>query len=229
MPAGIQILNTTGSVQVDETYSNFYLTAKGSVTIADITIASGASTRGAMVTVNGSSPLLAWRGAPATVQYVSRIGNSWTYTLLSSAANGTAVHWYAFDSCENYAPSVGHGLQVFRADGKLAFDSTALFLRPKQLITRSVLGGSYGGMPGAAQTYSFPAGRTMSAVNLQPGASASGTYEITHATAFANPQSNQITMTDGFYAGPVIAEGPQPWANAYLQPGRFLAVDVTGY
>lgn len=127
MPAGIEVRNDAGVLQIDETYINFTLVSQGSGTVSTFYYTGGGSPGASVyytdVTVTGrSSPMLAIRSASA--MYVERIsisGGSWTWRILS--ANGATFDWFCFDLTPAGSLDT-FGLEVFNASGVRVFHSS---------------------------------------------------------------------------------------------------------
>ena len=124
MPAGVQIFNDSGIVQIDEATLNFVLRQKGTVTCSTLRNTGGINYyETTIVFSNGFAPLLAL-AATGNVAYsqLSVSGSTWTWTILS-LTNGASVNYWIFDK-ENSSPSYSAGdpiFEVWTAAGELAY------------------------------------------------------------------------------------------------------------
>ena len=114
MPAGLQIHNDAGIIQIDETYQNYFAIRSGSVRTDASGLADLWIDYNGPIIVATSSP----NGSCCAVQ--GRQGTNWIYKVGSGVPNDE-VKWYAFAKLQN-VPFQG-GLQVIREDGAIAFDS----------------------------------------------------------------------------------------------------------
>lgn len=119
MPSGIQIVNNSGVVQVDQDYSNFLLVSKG-VGSGEFTISVG----------NSKAPLLCMR--PSALTYLQRFDYVQNGTSTWTVRSDGQVNWYVFDSS---VPSPGNsGLEVYRGDGSLAFSTNSKAMKPSYFV-----------------------------------------------------------------------------------------------
>ena len=117
MTAGLQVYNTSGLLQIDETNKNVVLRSMTTVT-------------GGLTTVtltNAVNPLIAVRSTASPGICVKSMTPGSTYSWVVYGA-GTV---YIFDVAPT-ASAHGTGLQVFAADGSVAFDSGYDLFKPVQ-------------------------------------------------------------------------------------------------
>lgn len=172
MTAGLQVINDSYTMQIDDQYANLRLIQKG-------TLPAGKN----VVTVTGNYPLVVVRleqpttgGADlwAYTESCVQTGNSWSFTISTTlggvAKDGMQFEYYIFDSADP-RPST-FGLQTFNAAGKLVYDSNEKYLKVVSQIKvanfRSIgtipvpagrkYGLIFGRFPGKTQTYYQPAG-----------------------------------------------------------------------
>lgn len=132
MPAGIQVINTAGTITIDENYQNLALRASGGMYFTE----NGSQTATFNYGLSLRKPLCALRvtGAPAGV------ASCWTFNgttnVKITGIAGASVTWYVFDV--PYAVS-NAGLQIFRGDGTLCFDSGNKYARVVDYWTASQL------------------------------------------------------------------------------------------
>ena len=113
MSFGIEIVNTSGSIIISETFSNFHLTQSGSV--------DGSGT----IPTPGAGQLLFVRPAiiGATL-YPSTAGGA------SIRATSGNVEYVMMQVNAAPDPAETHGMRVYRADGTIAYDSSQRSLLP---------------------------------------------------------------------------------------------------
>lgn len=142
MPAGLQVFNDSGIIQIDGTYSNLQLVARGSATTSMQTLAYNTQPNGTFqydtpyvqINFTGTTPVFAVSGG-STVCVISTAvsGNSWTIGIVTP--NGpTSFEWFVFDKATPSGTNVG--LQVFNESGQLVFDAGQKYIR----VLGSVLG-----------------------------------------------------------------------------------------
>lgn len=148
MEAGIQVFNTSNTLQVDSTFYNLCLKYKG-------TVVTGSDNQpfASEFTLACKDPVLAFRCTTDFVYVIDQIDNSngtWTFKI-GSVGRGTTVNYYIYD-----VPSLGPsnmGMQVFNSGGALVFDTLWPYMLPYTL---------YQDLNGAAITNDVP-------INGEPG------------------------------------------------------------
>jgi len=152
MAVGVRIRNGSGGIQIDETYKNLALRAKG--TLVPATSWNGGKWRLGSITVTGNSPVLAWRSAsPVAMTSSSRSGSSVTYNFIMAATDGS-IDWFLFDEPVYGSAQGSVGLRIRNpTTGVVVFDSRMKYMR----IVGAVSGdfsslnppanGSYAGSP----------------------------------------------------------------------------------
>lgn len=130
MPAGIQVINTAGTVTIDENYQNLALRASGGMYFSE----NGTQLASFNYGLTLRKPLCAIRvtGQPAGVASCSTSGGVTNVRITGMA--GASVTWYVFDV--PYAVS-NAGLQIFRGDGTLCFDAGNKYARVVDYWTAS--------------------------------------------------------------------------------------------
>lgn len=151
MAIGFRARNAANAIQIDETYRNLALRAKGSLQATTPWLSSW---RIASVTLAGNSPVLAWRcDSPCAFVSATRSGQNTTYTFLVAASGGT-IQWWLFDE-PIYGAFAGRlGLRIRNpATGITVFDSRGKYMRIVGSVTGSLVNGfpsgttSYAGLP----------------------------------------------------------------------------------
>lgn len=135
MPAGIQIINTHNTIQIDENFLNYRLISKSQQTSGpkNISDSEGFAFVGCKLAVSGLDVLVAVRSAAsvALVSTVSRGAELWD--LCIAVPSGAVVEFYL------YRPGIprdsGYGLQVFDASGNLVFDALSPTLRVVEAVS----------------------------------------------------------------------------------------------
>ena len=178
MPAGLQVFNDSGIVQIDGTYSNLQLTAKGTAStsmqnLSYFTQANGTfryNTPYTTVSFTGNTPVFAVSG-DSTVSVVSTSvsGSVWTVGIITP--NGPAsFEWYVFDEASSSGGN--YGLQVFNDSGVLVFDSSNKYFRQIGYVFGVVPTYSANNVNGytnpVTYLYSFPGKKCAVACMLSP-------------------------------------------------------------
>ncbi|WP_375188418.1 hypothetical protein [Sphingobium yanoikuyae] len=147
MPYGLKVINTSGTVQVDETYRNLELISKTTIS----TSAHGSSGGSAVMTgshftvtvTGGVNPIVAtacsaeWVGLDGKGS--SRSGSTFTFHFYCSGAAGTSVTVYVFDTPSTPStPSSNYGLEVKNAAGARCYNSGLKYLRVQDILTFQV-------------------------------------------------------------------------------------------
>ncbi|SAK71373.1 hypothetical protein AWB80_03814 [Caballeronia pedi] len=126
---GLQVLNSSGNVQIDSTFKNLALREKGTLT-------SGGSEQGntgwyfaSVTTAVGTSPIIAFRSsAKCYLRYSAISGSQITY-FFHCQGSGVAVQYWIFDDPSLATMSGNYGLQVFNNVGSVVFDSRTKYMR----------------------------------------------------------------------------------------------------
>lgn len=152
MAVGFRVKNSSSLIQIDETYRNLALRAKGSFSPSTVW---STTWRIGSITVSGSSPVLAWRSsAPAAIVGASRSGSSITYTFMIAATSGT-ISWWLFDEPIYGAVTGSVGLRIRNpSTGVITFDSRMKYMRVIGAITGEYVGNN---PPASAQYSGLPA------------------------------------------------------------------------
>lgn len=131
MPAGFQIVNSSGVVQVDENYVNLGLVAKGTITIPAGGI--GGLAAPAQISFTGVSPILCIRPVNtfAFIRSVTKSGSTYAYTVnggFATSGNSSPLaetfNWYIFDRMSQIG-TTNYGIQIYNAAGEITFNSSA--------------------------------------------------------------------------------------------------------
>lgn len=205
MATGLKIFNDSGTIQIDETYSNLVLIEKKTVTIAlPVTTAYDYIASGDVVAI-------AVKCYPETftTTAVSFSSGVWVYRLSfynNPLTTGTCTFTiYAFGKVPT--PSEDFGLAVYNASGGLVYHSQ---MKPLRIL--AVLGG--------ASFYSAPVGRTVAAMFLSLSMYSAAGPPVTFETWSLRAPGNYIEpilLTLG--AGGL----------GLVRNGQYAAVDVTHY
>lgn len=235
MPTGFQVLNDDGVYQITSDYRNLHMVAKGTATLSGPTYKDGgdrATYTATIVRTGTEMPFLAIRSANLVGYTEYTVSGTTTYTLYS-LSSGT-VDWWFFDLIDPVSTSFG--LQVFKADGSLAYDSGANGLR---LAGLTVLPGSFSFPSDVSQTY--PSGRIYAAIFSQAGlitdfyehTSSPVVYRIQEVIAMCRWDGvtligrRAMTSAETIISSNYSDDMP---TNQYLQrPPTFLVADVTNF
>jgi len=127
---GLQVVNDGGFVQIDSTYKNLGLLAKGSV------ISSGTPTQtgwypAVFSVAVGATPIVAARPSSGYAVLVSTVlsGNTVTYTYYCDASGTTLYYWVFDDPARGINDGSNYGLLVRNAASEVVFDSRLRYMR----------------------------------------------------------------------------------------------------
>lgn len=124
---GLKVWNKDGFVQIDGTYRNLGLRAKGSVYSGGVSSSTGFFI--ASVTLPAAAPMLAWRATAPTVQrQIVQSGAQITY-YFECQGSGVRVDYWLFDFPDFSIMPGNYGLRVWNAGGEVVFDSRAKYMR----------------------------------------------------------------------------------------------------
>lgn len=121
MLAGIEIVNDWGTTQITEAYANFVFIGKYQVPLSSYV---------GYFSIRATNPILAFRGGRACVTAFTLNGDMHHFTL-RGVDSGITV--YVFDSPPSAMPKAREGLQVFKADGSLGYDSSFPYMKILQI------------------------------------------------------------------------------------------------
>ena len=125
MPTGLQINNDNGYIQIDDNYSNFMLVNKG---IVNISQQGQIDYRGSVTFSDQSNTLILAIGLSSTkTNCIRNNSNNQTTFTIHSDVNST-VDYYLFDINRPIAGN-NYGLEVYKADGKIAYSSKNTSMR----------------------------------------------------------------------------------------------------
>lgn len=219
MPAGIRIVNTSGTIQYDENFVSLNLVSK-------FTVNNGGAIS-AYFDATAAVPVVALK-APGTITIykVNQISAGvWRYFYLAGQYNMTTTV-YVFDNWQNPVSSNGAGFILRNAANQVTFSLTDQ--KPLRIV-----GIGYSGMP-------VPAGRDYACIMTAPG----GRYWREFIYGEVNPiQYRDHREIIGFYiyggavgitqyewyASNWSTWSGQPELDQSISAGNILVVDVTNY
>lgn len=182
MPAGLQITNPSGTIQIDENYANLAIIEKRTVSAAQ-----GGAYDSALkvdVTVTSDFPFIAIKCArPCAITKIQRAGTSSTAIYTISVAPSGNPPWasfpvdvYVFGRTKQFADGVG--LQVFDSTGKITYDSN----------------NAYADIVGMITSTTFP----MNQADYVYGTSANS-YACVFGNIIGYTESQQVDLGTGFH------------------------------
>lgn len=209
--AGLQIINTGNTFQIDQDYRNLCLRQKGTaVTSANLPAGGGSY---ASFNVTGlTSPIIAVGGPLAAVpQTYWDSANSRHGFLLSSAGGiGTSIPYYIFDVPAELGST--YGFQVRNAAGQLIFDALQPPLRVRGFYVNA-----------NANVSSLASGRTYAVAHALLGFRA-----FTIETLYARLYATAITA-NGFNMSTINYNSiPASPTQTIVRLPTLMAIDVTG-
>lgn len=223
MPAGLQVINEYGTIQIDQDYINLCLSAKGTMTTSNDGLVHPQPMEVATISVNGSNPLLALRGPTGkrlNVERVSVSGNIFTFRVKSQSSSSFTFSYWVFDKAEwAMSGNLGVGLQVFKGNGEVAFDSGS---RPLRIVDVVDFGQPTSTIPNTTGTFTqeasigVPGGRTFATIQ---GANC---YVATQwdTGQYSNSSGYPEEIEEDPVNNPVEPGGPPPgstWRMQYLE------------
>jgi hypothetical protein len=131
MPAGLQIFNTSGTIQIDENYQNYMLLAKGTVTSGSLLDDAGLPINGVQVFTSSVTEFVAVRGSDRVALH-SILPSGAGLRYVFAAPFGSSVTYYRYALGVNSAQP--YGLQVFNAAGALVFDAMCPSMRIETIL-----------------------------------------------------------------------------------------------
>lgn len=132
MPAGLQIFNTAGTIQIDENYQNYMLLTKGSLVSASLLDDAGLPINGVQVFTSSVTEFVAVRGSDRVALH-SILPSGAGLRYLFAAPAGVTVTYYRYALGVNSAQP--YGLQVFNAAGALVFDAMCPSMRIETILS----------------------------------------------------------------------------------------------
>lgn len=224
MPAGLLIVNTSGTVLIADTNPNYSLKSSGSGTTNGV--------GSLVVTVTGVQPVIAFRSGSAVFHRSTGVsGSTFTFTFASAVA-GAVIEYWVFDV--RGTPSAGNmGLQVFDVAGTLMFDSSA-----KIALVAGDMAFSADG-----QSIALPAGRAYAALAIASGRTRQGrttleangfyTWEYRFFSPFLSYSGTTFSFSlidDGWqYSSNEEVDMPALFKQMPAPQARCIFLDVTGY
>jgi hypothetical protein len=229
---GFRTLNGGQGIQIDETYRNLALRAKGTVTAST---AYDTSNRTATLQVAGNLPVLAYRcAAPCAMIGASRSGSTVTYQFLVAQNSPANIDWWVFDTPDFGMASGRIGLQTRNpVTNQVLYDSRMKYMRVLGVMAGSLANGfpsgplSYAGTP-AVVTGNVPFVYTSQVIGAPGGPPPYPWIDFTIYPMSAM-SGQQVTwsqhQTDAH---------DHPASQTFNNPARqdtynYLVIDVTGY
>lgn len=239
---GTRITNSaTGSVQVDDLYSNMALISKTTITTGTSFMTGGSISTGTITYTATELPLIAFScGSPAAVYTIARneSANTWTFTFVAEGASRT-ITCYEFGAPPSLGP--GWGARI-KSGGTVRYDSRHRYARVSTSLRGTFDTDNNYGKTGPGNT--LPTGLTcavmmggltsLSGMIVVPD---SGGYHIydDFAALLISVNSNMIASkylrlvhNHSYYPVPPSPNPPSTW---YLKQQQYswAILDVTGY
>lgn len=231
MPSGFYCETDTGNIQVTDEFQNLVLIAKGTITLGDPWIFVS-TTGGPYATITlpnyyGYPPLIVLAGpTPVYVRDAVQDGaGNWVFGMAGQYASvpGGVIEWYAFGPAHAGLPRENYGLEVFRADGSLAFSSA---WKPLRVVGRINNAGqpTFSGVPGKK----YGVGHIIDQFS-QSAPIPAGTWRVQGTGTMHSTNGANATLSSGQIYTTVWGTQP-PFATQYDQPkAEHLIIDLTGY
>ena len=233
MAYGIQVLNDSGTIQLDENYPNLKLVTHTTGTISppfnyfDENYNHGyanADTSGAV----GASPIVAFKAANLPMLQTS----SSTARIYDSSGSAN-FEYFVFDAINNYTPPSGEfGMAVFNSAGNLTYHSSYKYMKVATIVS----GSNY--QSGVA-TQTLDSGKSYAVMCMRPGGRLvvstfpGGGFTSDYYGLFATVNNNVISFAERLYYSSYYSPGngkpPSATPGTYTQLQYAYAIlDVTG-
>ena len=251
MAAGIQVIGSSGAVQIDDSYSNLGLAASGTLTLTLDPATHPQPMQIGTITYTGQTPLLAFAATspPINIERCTVSGNTYTYRVRTQSWSNVSVSYWIFDTAAlTIGSSAPEFLLINDAYGNMVFHGGMKPLAVVDFITLTMPpnswdGGTYNGA--VQQQTTYPAGRSYAVIQAtmgvrtetfepeetywipEPGNKPSQSYYM-HSAATVDGS----TVTVGLETFESWAsEQPTYIADTAASAGalNWLVVDVTGY
>lgn len=228
MPAGLLIINDDSFVQIDSTYANYALVARGTGTLTNGNSEWAPGSQAPVApTIKGVNPLIAF--SCETYLRVSRSQSGDTFRFFFTSDDSEAfghskvVNWYIFDTPPSAASQSGIGLQVWNEQGIPVFDSSLYYLKVIDFVFRTA---RFPFVGATTESLVYP-GKKIAVVACQQAINinlegSGGTDAFTLTTLTPSVKDPVLTLKDGtgYYSIGGATGGTQPLAV-------FLVIDVT--
>lgn len=216
MPAGMQVVNDSGIIQIDQDYSNHLLVSKGrGVTVAGNSMASFTVPYNG----NGNAPIICFKPVDTWAFVLSgpkrNQAGQW---VIAADGVGKTVDWYVFDTNVT-AQDTGPGLSVYNGSGRLVYNSNQQALKVKQQVVVPVQTDTLDYSTWVGGDYAICASVVKALIN-ETGA------------PYAQFLAEGARMSGGVFSTAKVSYGLIPW-NGPSQPinmtaSTFTLVDVSG-
>lgn len=224
MPAGLQVINNSGVLQIDSTYRNFSLLRSGSVTPAvDPNPGANSSSRIAQIAFSPSANEL------IAVACEDLFGPYWAKPGIQAfrVVGTSQLRYYVFGVKSS---SDGYGLQVFNAAGTLAFDSSWKPFNVAGVITS----GSVTLAAGRTPAVLFISQATFSRGDIVAQNPNSWIFQRSYGGGMAQISGRTANSTGGmmwqvFQEGGFPSDPPASYNYSNGVTNRLMVLDVTGY
>jgi len=221
MADGIRIVNTFGTLLIDETYSNLALRQRGSVTL-------GSNNNLHVPLANGfNSPIVALTSdRPARVGIINTTAATPFIGLRGREGDPAAnMDYYMFDKPLSSLAVGNAGLKVYNASGQLTFDSRLKYAR-----VVDIFGGETQGQWVGTRTYAagrkYAVAQLRSAWRKSTSNAGGGFYDLTFRTSMARVVDNQVITSLQIESVKIEFDRP---LNIDNMSAQFAVLDVTGY
>ncbi len=220
---GLQVINDSGTIQIDQNYYNFMLYSKSTATTTLINTGTSTVIYGTTITVpTTKNPQIFFgvNSAYLSVGHRTVSGGSTSFQVYSNVA--TTFTYYVFVTDPAQVADSGYGLQVFREDGSLVFDARNRFLRFENVFQIAFGSTSFPLSPAgktyaAALSFSRTSAAIVSSVPFtQVGIFLDFSRLLTNSVSVASFHINRFP-------------GQASFSPQFTEPPQLIVADVTNY
>lgn len=142
MPAGFEVINDGGHLQITEAYMSFGLLSKGTVSMTLDAAYTASPVRTGSLTIAATNPICAigTSSAYVSVYRTSYSAGNWTFYFRCAATSNFSLNYWLFDNSNVVMSTItdNFGVQVFRSDGTTAFHSSMKPLKVVDITTVTI-------------------------------------------------------------------------------------------
>lgn len=226
---GLQALNGSGVLQIDQEFPNLHLRKKATISISDVPAFGGFNLLRSSIqfTEEANNPVIAFTGDVPVVlgSCYEHAPGLHTLSFFSTAAPGGSLSYFVFDLFP--AASSGFGLEIYDSSGRVGFSSNLGYFKVVDVISLT----GFFDLTREQRTRVYPPGRQYAIVQSQaPRLRVPGSGDPSNIIPRDWYGGLVVSIVDGFRINNELVHS-QPVAGGPddIQPdGHYVVVDVTG-